>query len=88
MSEDATMTESDETTAVNQPTHESAFTALMEQHRRELHIHCYRMLASFDDAEDAVRTRSCAHGGIAKAGGRVRRCARGSIRLPPTPAWT
>jgi RNA polymerase sigma-70 factor (TIGR02960 family) len=33
----------------------STFTGLVERHRRELHVHCYRMLGSFDEAEDLVQ---------------------------------
>ena len=37
------------------PRQESEFAALVERHRRELQVHCYRMLGSFEESEDLVQ---------------------------------
>jgi RNA polymerase sigma-70 factor, ECF subfamily len=50
---------------------ESAFSRIVEAHRAELHAHCYRMLGSLHDADDALQdTLVRAWRGLAKFGGR------------------
>src|SRR5262245_53785390 len=37
------------------PLDEAGFTSLVERHRRELQVHCYRMLGSLEEADDLVQ---------------------------------
>ena len=50
---------------------EAAFGRLLESYRSELHAHCYRMLGSVQDAEDALQDASLrAWRGLARFEGR------------------
>ena len=34
---------------------EAVFASLVERHRRELRVHCYRMVGNLDEADDLVQ---------------------------------
>jgi RNA polymerase sigma-70 factor (ECF subfamily) len=56
---------------------ETTFSALFDRHRRELQAHCYRMVGSFEDAEDLMQ-ETFARAWRARAG--FRREGRWSFR--------
>ena len=45
----------DEVIAAGRSGDQVAFAAETERFRRQLHVHCYRMLGSFDEAEEIVQ---------------------------------
>src|SRR5437867_12228571 len=63
-----------------------AFRELSESYRRELQVHCYRMLGSFADAEDAVQETMLAAwqgiGGVTEQPASLRTWAH---KIPPHP---
>jgi RNA polymerase sigma-70 factor (ECF subfamily) len=70
------------------PTTQAEFSALAERHRRELHVHCYRMLGSFEEAEDLVQETLLRAWRGREALERREWFRAWLYGSPPTPAWT
>src|ERR1700754_182364 len=82
----------------DRPVDDDAFAELVGPHRRELLLHCYRMLGSLTDAEDALQeTMLAAWRGLDGFEGRsslrpwlyriaTNRCLNFRRRVPPAPA--
>jgi DNA-directed RNA polymerase specialized sigma24 family protein len=63
---------------------QDAFRELVERYRAELHMHCYRILGSVQDAEDALQETLLAAWRGLGASKREHPSARGCTRSPPT----
>ena len=67
------------------PDVDASFDQLVGEHRRELYVHGYRLLASVDDAEDALQEALLAAWRGSRRSKGAARCVLGLTRTPRTP---